>query len=320
MKWVSVTVFAALAACCVAEPATQPSARHPLVELAATHGLSRSIESADFIAFSSDTLRMSFKHGIRCMQFNGLRMYLNGPASRESRWSVAEIDARTVLKPLLGTSPRYTGHRPITVVLDPGHGGEDPGAVGRRGIHEKEVVLDIARRVHRQLRGCGAEVRLTRERDTAISLSARTSQAKTWGADLYVSIHLNSAANKSASGVETFVLPAPGFPSTSKGTNHAHAHPGNRYDPASIRLAYYVQKGLLLGTHAADRGIRRARYQVLRDAPCPAILVECGFVSNAADAGKLVRQDYRETVARGLANGILTFIVRAMETAAPPGS
>ena len=284
-----------------------------LVDFATANGLSRSMQSTDFISFCSDLRRFSFHAGSRKVLLDGIVLYMNGPAVYDSRWLVTRTDAESMLLPLLDGERRHRATPPLTVVLDPGHGGMDSGAVGERDIHEKELVLDIARCVRRRLRGCGAEVKLTRERDQAMTLSARGKQAKKWGADVFVSIHLNAAANSGARGVESYVLPAAGYPSTSGGTNHEHSHAGNRYDQSSIRLASYVHKGMLAATGAPDRGVRRARYQVLREAPCPAVLVECGFVTNPNDAGNLVRRSYRESMARGIAEGVLTFIGRALK-------
>jgi len=288
----------------------------PLAELAADYGFSLSMESAGVVSFCSDLHRLSFRTDSREMRFDGVLVHLNGPALHRSRWLVTADDVETVLEPLLSNEARHRAAPPLTVILDPGHGGEDSGAVGRGGILEKDLVLDIARCVRRRLRGCGAKVRLTRERDRALELDARTSLARDWGADAFVSIHLNAAASVGANGVETYVLPAAGYPSTSGGTNDKHAHPGNRYDRASILLACYVQKGILAATGADDRGVRRARYELLREAPCPAILVECGFVTNPADGANLARRHYRERIARGIAEGVLTFIGRAVETRA----
>jgi N-acetylmuramoyl-L-alanine amidase len=215
---------------------------------------------------------------------------------------------------------RGMGHK--VVVLDPGHGGRDSGARSLAGRREKDFTLDLAGRVRLRLVHAGIEVRLTRANDRALPLSERCRRAANWDADLFVSIHANQAANRGAHGIETYVLPAPGYPSTSNaepGERAAAAYAGNRYNAANTVLGYNLQRRLLKETHAADRGLKRARFVVLREAPCPAALVECGFLSHAGEANRLASDAYRERLAEGLSNGITDYIsaVRRAVVSAP---
>jgi len=208
--------------------------------------------------------------------------------------------------------PPAPGAQPLlneaTVVLDPGHGGTDPGAIGISGVKEKDLELDVAGRVRRRLQASNIRTRLTRSGDQTVSLRDRSTRARSWGAGLFVSIHANSAANAAARGAESYILPAHGFASTSGSASRWSTCDGNAFDAANMLLAFHTHKGMVLNTGADDRGIRRARFQVLREANCPAVLVECGFLSNRAEERRLRESAYREKLAEGITQGILTMI------------
>jgi N-acetylmuramoyl-L-alanine amidase len=194
-------------------------------------------------------------------------------------------------------------------MLDPGHGGEDSGAVSAGGIREKDLTLDLSRRVAEQLERGGLRVLHTRTRDRDLTLEQRVAIANRRRPDLFVSIHLNAAANRGASGVETFITSSPAFPSTnSPQTQPPHTEdPNTRFSSANAIAGFLVQRSLLAATHAEDRGLRRARFFVIKNAPCPALLVEGGFVSNPGEEAKLRDPSYRQSVANGIAQGILLY-------------
>jgi len=283
-----------------------------LTAIATSQEASLSNQDNGFVTLATRYKRVVFIPSVRRITLDGIAVYMNGPfESGLDGGHVSTVDAGTVLEPLLqGTSAPPLPSTPPLIVLDPGHGGEDPGAVGINFVTEKDVVLVITKRLRSALVQSGVQVRLTREDDRYLSLGDRISLVRQWRADAFISIHLNSSANHTAGGVETFVLPARGFPSTSNGTNGDGDYPGNRYDAENTRLAFFIQKGLLYQTQGEDRGLRRARYEVLRDAPCPAILAECGFVTNRKEAKLLQQPAYCERVAQGLASGLLTYISR----------
>ncbi len=203
------------------------------------------------------------------------------------------------------------------VVLDPGHGGADSGTIGPQNLFEKQIVLDISKRVKRKLNASNVAVRMTRDKDTTLTLQERPKLAARWGADAFVSIHANSATSKRACGIETFVIPGAGFPSTSSNTPDKKAYPGNNNDAVNTLLAGFIQQGILAQTKAPDRGVKRARFSVLRDANCPAVLVEVGFLSNPTEATQLNTESYRDRVAEGIAQGILTYLVKAEASQIP---
>lgn len=297
-----------LALWCVARPAPLPAAERTTIDDAArAMGFPPSAASGSAILLCRPDTTLSLTQGSRQVTINGLLLHLNDAVTaRNGDWTLARADADVVLKPIAQPWQSLADLSVRTIVLDPGHGGEDSGAVGRRRASEKRIVLDIARRVRHKLRDSGLAVVLTREEDEALELSERVSKARRAKADLFVSIHANSAGN-GAAGIETYVLPATGFASTAGGWTNRSGQDGNDNDAANTLLGYFIQKGVLAQTEGTDRGVKRAGFQVLREAPCPAVLLECGFISNRREEEKLMQSLYRDHIAEGITQGILTY-------------
>ena len=252
---------------------------------------------------------ITFHADSRRILFNGMLIWLNGGAEQAKRgWTITTVDASTVLAPLLRPGDVRGPAGTQSIVIDPGHGGQDTGAMAPGKLLEKHLVLDVAKQILSDSPVNGLKVRLTRTADNTLTLKQRSDLAAKWNAALFVSIHMNSAANKAAEGIETYLLPAPGYPSTSGSEKRKEPAAGNRHDAASSLLAYCLHKQLLARTKAPDRGIRRARFDVLRDAPCPAILIECGFLSHAAERKRLTSPQYRKTLAKAISEGIRDFL------------
>mgnify|MGYP001268424986 CR=1 FL=1 len=290
-----------------------------LERVASRYGFPVPIVDEDSIRFRSRYSSLMFKRDSRMLVYDGVLVWLNkGVHKRKNRWGLIGEDLRTVINPLLRRNEvlRKVGY--LRVMLDPGHGGEDGGALSARGLQEKRVVLDIARRTRRKLEAAGVLVNLTRYTDGFLELHDRCREARRWRADLLISIHANASGNPAAAGVETYIMPAPGFRSTGSTRPDQRRYEGNRFDEANVILGYFVHKGLVANSGGADRGVKRARFLVLKDSPCPAALVECGFLSNAQDAESLASRRHRDVVARGLTQGILTYVsrVRTAHTAA----
>ena len=223
-------------------------------------------------------------------------------------------------------SPQRVDRNKI-IVIDAGHGGKDPGAVGYKNYREKVVVYKISQELKKILRSRGYKVFVTRDRDKFIKLSHRTEFANKKKADIFVSIHANAVAKKNAKkahGVESYFLSK----SRSKRAeqvaakeNSADLSDMNRYGKntflkflnshrilASNKLAIDLQRGML-GTlnknyKVKDGGVREGPFWVLVGAQMPAVLVEVGFISHPTEAKRLVNDKYRKTLALGLANGI----------------
>jgi len=305
----------ALFLCLIAAVFTGGSEAAPVFgmrELAAHYGFPPPVEDSKKVTFKTDYTTMIFETGTRRLLYNDTLIYLNAPViPAQGEWTVRDCDVNNVLNALLRRDSALADKGCRIVVLDPGHGGLDRGTVGRHGAEEAGIVLDIAHRVAERLEACGVQVRMTRERDRFIELPDRSRIAWEARADLFVSIHANSAADRTTSGIETFIPAAAGFPSTSSpDTKPADlaACPGNRFDQANTVLGYYLQKAVLVCAKAQDRGLKHARFMVLRDAPCPSALVECGFVSNRGEEDRLTRKEYRDRIAEGITRGILTYM------------
>jgi len=222
--------------------------------------------------------------------------------------------------------PRQLGLRARRVVVDPGHGGHDPGAMGRAGLQEKEVVLDIARRLASLLGAEGFEVLMTRDDDTFIPLEERTAIANSKGADLFVSIHANSSRNRRARGIETYYLnlaTSPEAEETAARENAINARSmgelsgllrqimNNSRIAESRDFAGRIQRAMgasvLKNASERDLGVKTAPFYVLLGANMPSVLVEVSFVSNSDDARLLAREDYREELAETILAGIVDY-------------
>lgn len=225
------------------------------------------------------------------------------------------------------------------IVLDPGHGGEEEGAVGARGVVEKELVLDVARRTRAKLRMRGYEVVLTREGDQGLALDARAGIANNARADLFVSIHANASRFRQARGAETYILAAEATDDEARTAaalenNASRARLPGRIDGdlplilwdmaqteylgESQRLAELIQGQLNARVNAENRGVRQAPFRVLVGATCPAVLVELGFLTHPEEEALLAQPAYRDRLATALAEAIDAY-ARARDGSSMPG-
>jgi len=290
-----------------------------LASLAPRWGMAVAAESQARVELRNRWTSLVFLPETRQMRLNGTLIWLNDTVrSIGGRWAINHVDRLKNLEPVLSPARHLAGLSASVVLLDPGHGGGDPGAIGREGLVEKHLTLDLARRVRAHLANAGVRTALTRDSDRTLDLEARPAMIRRVGAHAFVSLHFNSASSPAMYGVETFALPPRGYPSTAGGESaarRAERLAGHRYDEANTMLAYQIQRSLrqwLGGDH--DRGVRRARFAVLRDATCPAVLVECGFLSHAPTARRLALAEYRDALAQRIAMGILEYL-RAVRAA-----
>ncbi|MEI7436394.1 MAG: N-acetylmuramoyl-L-alanine amidase [bacterium] len=291
-----------------------------LDDLAAHYKLAApAVEQDGRVVLRNTYQTMAFEPGARRVFSDGWALYLNSElVRRNSNWWMDRHDMTTIVAPLLDSNAALNGLGAGLVVLDPGHGGADPGARGSSGLEEKALTLDVARRTGLRLQACGVKVRLTRDRDRDVGLDTRCEMALRASADLFVSIHFNAATDRHTQGIETFIVPAAGALSTCEKRQLTRqreraAALGNQNDAANTVLGYWVHRGLLSYVHSEDRGVRRARYLVLRNTGCPATLVEAGFISNPEESRRLQNEDYRQSLANGVASGIMTYLSRVRE-------
>lgn len=194
-----------------------------------------------------------------------------------------------------------------TVILDPGHGGRDAGAVDH-GLKEKELNLEVAKQVRDILEEAGVRVFLTREEDVYLSLAERIQRANQLRGALFVSVHFNQAERTEAAGVETF-YPIPGSgPPLESFWQRLIRRPRPNLSRFSEELAAEVQLAVIDHTSAENRGIKQGNFFVLRNARVPAVLVEGGFISNPMEAALLAEPAYQRRVADGIGQGILRFL------------
>lgn len=268
----------------------------------------------------SPSLRLESNSRKAC--FDGVTIWLNAPVSKRwLRWTLLRIDIDKTLDPLFFNKKALANVGARTIVIDAGHGGNDNGASGGSSV-EKTMNLDIAKRVRDLLWKQNVRAYLTRTLDKTMELEERCAKAGRWHADLFVSIHLNSSDNASASGIETHVMTPMGWPNTGSETVNSLGSvqaPGNRFDSANMVLGYLLQKNLLRCAGGEDRGVRRSRFYVIRNVACPAALVECGFMSNARDLRNLRASAQRNAIAQGITDGIVAYLnaVRKAQPAKP---
>jgi len=250
--------------------------------------------------------RLDLEVDSRKVEIDGVSVLLSLPVVNRSGVALISLaDLKTTLEPIL--FPKKAGPRLKTVCLDPGHGGKDTGkAVG--GNYEKKYTLLLARATAALLRQEGFKVVLTRDADEAVELADRPLRAWRDGADLFVSLHYN-AGQADWRGLEVFCMTPAGLASSNEagGPSDPAPEPGNGQDARNVLLAYQLQKSLTRSLPLEDRAMKRARFEVLRDARLPAVLIEGGFLSNPSDARNIYDAAFRQRMARAIVAGILAY-------------
>jgi len=257
------------------------------------------------LAFSTDPHQDG-----RHVEINGVNVWLAFPIlSQNGHAYVSDLDVSYTLNPVLSPPQNPPGLRIKSICLDPGHGGRDPGFVVARS-QEKKLTLLLAREVQDQLTKAGFNVFLTRNSDTYVDLAERPAIAHRRNADLFVSLHFNAVEDgrDEVKGVQVFSCTPPGATSSNAGgEGDTRAVTGNRQGARSMLLAYEMQRAFLDNLSIEDRGVKRARYAVLRDAAMPAILIEGGFLSHPVEGKKIADPAYRKQMAKAVVEGILAY-------------
>lgn len=243
------------------------------------------------------------------VEIDGIRVWLSFPATvRGGRAYVTLLDMQTAIVPVL--FPEKSAAKVRLVALDPGHGGKDKGFC-EGPQQEKKFTLLLAQEVRDQLGRMGVKATLTRTSDKYVDLPVRTDLAQRRGADLFVSLHFNAAGHggEEARGVEVYCLTPPGARSTNGRAAEGESQPvaGNRHNDKSALLAYQLQRALVKNLGMEDRGVRRARFEVLRNATMPAALIEGGFLSDPVEGRKILDPAYRRQMAQAIAGGLLAY-------------
>ena len=260
---------------------------------------------------------MTIPTGTFSLQLGTQRAYWNGTLVQlgfESRVVSRDVllhslDVEKHLNPLAtGGAAPWSG--PRIIVVDPGHGGAQPGSRSIAGnLLEKDLTLDWALRLRALLEGQGWEVHLTRTNDFYMPLAERVDFSEHSGAALFISLHFNSSfPNQEAHGIETYTTTPQGMNShvtREYADDPTRPFPNNSYDESSFPLAVRIHQSLIALSGSADRGVRHARFMdVLRWQNRPALLVEGGFLSNPVEALKIAAPAYRQKLAVAIAEGL----------------
>ncbi len=273
-----------------------------LSDLSAYYGMSLSKKNTG-CGIGSKFSSFSFEYEKRHGSFNGVKMhYLFAPVFAAPEPLVSELDYRKIIDPLLRASVSLPRKNIRNIVIDPGHGGKDNGAQTK--YREKDINMAISFSLRDQLRRRGFNVFMTREKDVFLDLDRRTAMAASLKADLFISIHCNATSSRYVRGIETYCLTPSGAPSTIEKKASSGWQKGNSFDSQNIVLAYLVQRCLVGNTGTEDRGVRHARFAVLKSAPCPAVLVECGFLTNEWEMKNLAWSKYQQGIAEGIAEAV----------------
>jgi N-acetylmuramoyl-L-alanine amidase len=285
----------------------------PLADWARANGLKCFwLKHGDEIVATNRTTRLVFDKFSRMVEVNGINVALSFPvAADRGALLIAQMDLNTAIRPLL-FPPRFADPKRITTIcLDPGHGGKDTG--NHTFWHsEKTYTLALALELRDQLQKAGFNVILTRSKDTYVELPDRPALANRRGADLFVSLHFNATptGKDEVEGPQTYCITPVGASSTDaqgEGANYYGTTTANRVEQRSLLLAYQLERSLVQSLRVPDRGVRRARYWVLRDATMPAILIEGGYMTHPVERKKIYDAAYRRQMAQAMVKGILAY-------------
>jgi len=254
---------------------------------------------------------LEFVSGSREARINGARSWLCFPVIELNGKSlVSRTDVAKTIEPLVRPHRVPDVGKVQTVVLDPGHGGHDKGQVSRYGA-EKDFALDVARKLRPILQAKGLRVIMTREGDYFVPLEVRAKIANAARNSIFVSIHFNATNDDpNATGFEIFSFTPRGAPSTSDGTAAAssvNVQPGSSVDAQSLALSACIYHSVLGHLREYDRGIKRARFAVLRLTKVPAVLIEGGFLTDGGESKLISNKDWRAKLAGAIGIGIESY-------------
>lgn len=265
---------------------------------------------------SSQWSTVEFTRGSRIFRINKIQLYLGFPTLEQAGiLYLPELDWQFTLSAVL-IPPRLSAHQQNirTIVIDPGHGGRDPGAQNLKlALDEKDLALNVAKHLAKYLKKAGYRVVLTRKSDTYLPLAERSAIARRSKADLFFSIHFNASTHDAANGIETFAYTLLNQPSTGRSVTEASDkifRRANRHDTLNTLLAYLTQRNLIHATDQVDRGVKRARFVVLEDLPCPGVLVELGFLRHPQTAANVQNDGYLDRLAAALAQTVKDYNLR----------
>src|SRR5438876_7475402 len=267
--------------------------------------------SGEKIRFETVKNPLEFVGGSREAMINGARSWLCFPLlEQDGKFLVSRTDVAKTIEPLVRPHRVPAVGKVETVVLDPGHGGYDKGQVSRYGC-EKDFALDVARKLRPLLQAKGLRVIMTREGDYFVPLEVRAQIANAAHNPIFVSIHFNGTNDDpNATGFEIFSFTPRGAPSTSDSVARLSSfsmQPGSQVDAQSMALSACIYHSLLGHIPEYDRGIKRARFAVLRLTKVPAVLTEGGFLTERGESKLIANKDWRGKLAAAIGVGIESY-------------
>src|SRR5436309_3545707 len=276
--------------------------------------------SSEKVEFETVKNPLEFVGGSREVMINGARSWLCFPViEQDGKYLVSRTDVAKTIEPLVRPHRVQNVGKVQTVVLDPGHGGYDRGQVSRYG-YEKDFALDVARKLRPLLQAKGLRVIMTREGDYFVPLEIRAQIANAARNSIFVSIHFNATNDDpNATGFEIFSFTPRGAPSTSDSavaSSSVNMQPGSEVDAQSMALSTCIYHSLLGHIPEYDRGIKRARFAVLRLTKVPAVLIEGGFLTERGECKLISNKDWRGKLAAAIGVGIESY--RALGKKQPP--
>ena len=280
-----------------------------LVDVAAYYGM-RLRANKTYCELTSRYSKIKIYYTSKELYLNGHKIHLSLPAIyNNNKPAMSETDFLLLLDPILRKAA-LKRHKLTTVVIDPGHGGNDLGARGKY-YSEKDIAYSIALKLTNILKANGFKVVMTRNNYTFVSLKSRPAMCHKYGGDIFISIHCNAVAKKlsAVKGVETFIYTPVGTSSTNGGKPASKKQYGNIYDKNNARLGHEIQKNIINSKKykITDRGLKRSQFAVLKYSPVPAVLVETGFISNPTEERRLGSARYQNEIAMSIAKGIVSY-------------
>ncbi|MFA5362401.1 MAG: N-acetylmuramoyl-L-alanine amidase [Candidatus Omnitrophota bacterium] len=282
-----------------------------------------------------DSTSVNVRAGDAAILVNGKAQTLDNPVRLYREVLVVPYSFRdSVIEPLFKVcvpeeKKGFPALRVKKIIIDPGHGGKDPGAIGRTGLREKDVVLDISKRLAVLFRNEGIDVTLTRSTDTFISLAQRVDKTNASHADLFLCVHANANRNRNVHGFEVYYV-SPSVNDSDRAVSSARTDAPNLgelsvsgisqnlkatlwdmiygYSRAeSMELGRSICRFVQCEVNNRNSGIKSARYYVLKGARMPAVLIEVGYLSNTDEERCLKNSFYRQQIAEGIKAGLLDY-------------
>ena len=275
------------------------------------YGFSGAVVDGKNIKLSTEKNELQFRVDSREMLLNGVRNWLSFPVFvHDGKVLLSRIDLAKTIEPQLRPNMIKNLGRVQTIVLDPGHGGFDKGAISGYG-YEKDYALDLARLLRPVLQAKGFRVIMTRESDVFVPLELRARIANATHDSIFVSLHFNATdRDPIASGFEIYSLTPRGAPSTYEDwltQMSINIQNGTEADAASVELSSCIYHSIIGHIGEFDRGIKRARFAVLRLTKIPAVLVEGGFLTERGESRLIANPEWRKKLADAVCTGIENF-------------